>query len=246
MIKEILRTFIFFIGSIIYQRNNSKIIYYHDIHKDDFPCYTSMSTPLSLFDKHINIIHKKKYKIVDRITNFQKEIVIAFDDGFKGIWDNRSYFINNHIHPTIFIANDLIGTKGYLTKEQILELQQNGFIFQSHTFSHRPLTSLNEAEIDFELKESKCKLEEILSENVSEICFPQGLYNNLIRNKCNEANYTKMYSSIPGDYYEKNADGVIFRYFAQSLSPTQFSLMLKGGMKILRNHYWRLHKREMV
>ena len=66
------------------------MIFYHDIHAEKR--YTDMSTPIELFEKHIQIIHESGYKIVSEITQKHGQIEICFDDAFLGIYQNIEFF----------------------------------------------------------------------------------------------------------------------------------------------------------
>ena len=237
--KELLRTLILFFGRILYGNSHSKVIYYHDVHENEQDKYTDMSTPLSLIEKHISIIHKKKYCIVKCFDKPDKQIQIAFDDGFKGIYDNKDFFINKQIQPTIFVATSLIGKPNYLDLNEILELQELGFNFQCHSKSHCDLSKFNEFELVDEIIKSKKDLESLLNKEIDSICFPQGYYSDLVLRVCEDAGYKWFYSSIPGCFNKKNK--FVYRNFCQFASPLQFKLIINGGMLILKKHYKSLH-----
>jgi hypothetical protein len=56
------------LGKIKYNNRSSKVLYYHDVHEDGSIPETDMSTPMSLFKRHIEIIRSNGYDIVDVIT----------------------------------------------------------------------------------------------------------------------------------------------------------------------------------
>lgn len=227
------------IGAIIKNNRNSKIFYYHDVYHDNK--YTNMGTPLSLFDKQIQLIKNEKFKIVDQITQKENEIMLCFDDGFRGIWDNREYFIKNQIKPTIFIAVELIGKTGYLKENEILELASNGFIFQSHSYSHKSLTQLSSCEIRNELYNSKTELSKLLNKNVNEICFPLGHYSDEVQNISIEVGYKKLYTCIPGNYHDNIGKMLITRNIVQYSSIFEIKSILYGGLQMLKKRYLNRH-----
>lgn len=237
--KEIVKTILYFIGFIIFKNYKSKIIYYHDIHQNNEERYTDMSTPISLIKKHIDIAIKSNYKFVNTITKETGQIMITFDDGFKGIYDNQKFFISRNIYPTIFIAVELIGSKNYMNLEEIIELKNKGFKFQSHTVSHQNLTKFEETELIHELSISKKELSELLNYDVCELCFPQGYFSDLVIEKSFNIGYSKLYSSIPGTTTLNST--FIHRNCVQFVSPLQFKFIIGGGMKILQKHYINLH-----
>lgn len=237
--KELIRSALFFVGRLLYGNKQSKIIYYHDFYEGKR--YTDMGTSLSLLKQHLAIAEQCGYKIVDKITKPDGELCLMLDDGFRGIWDCRGFFYEKKIHPTIFIAKSLVGQEGYLTETEIKELSKHGWIFQSHTVSHTSLNDFGLDDLDFQLKESKSYLEELLGREVNEICAPQGKYSNWVCEHAYRLGYEVFYSSTPGNYYERLTDFsfVVTRNLCQSLTPFQFKLAVNGGYKIFQRVYFK-------
>lgn len=243
--KELIRTSLFIVGNLLFHNKKSKIIYYHDFYNKK--SYTNMATPLSLFKQHLAIAQKCGYTIVDTITKQEKELSVMLDDGFRGIWDCREFFYNEGIHPTIFIAKSLVGQEGYLTEEEIKELESHGWNFQSHTVSHTSLNNFTMEQLDYELEESKRYLEKVLGKPVKAICAPQGKYSNWTCEKAYRAGYDVFYSSTPGNYFERLTDFsfVITRNLCQSLTPFQFKMAINGGYKLFQKTYFKRRYRTL-
>ena len=238
-LKELIRTGLFVLGRLFYGNKKSKIIYYHDIY--DGSKYTDMGTPLLLFKKHLEVLSKCGYKIVPNIKDKTGEIVIMLDDGFRGIWDCREFFYEKGLRPTIFIAKTLVGKEGYLSEDEIKELATHGWFFQSHTVSHNGMNGLSFNQLDYELKESKLYLENLLGKQIDEICAPLGEFSNWVCEHAYRSGYNVFYSSTPGNFYERLTDFsfVITRNLCQSLSPFQFKMAINGGYKILQRVYFK-------
>lgn len=241
--KQIIKSIIIHLYAFFKGNRDSKIIYYHDVHKD--VQYTDMGTSLDLFKKHIEAIRKTGFEIVPKIKSQLNQIMICFDDGFKGIWDCREYFIQNKIFPTIFIAVDLIGKEGYLNIEEIRELQRIGFIFQSHTWSHKNLTKFTKEELNKELLGSKIELEKILGKSVTELCFPQGYFNDTVISVALESGYNTLYSSISGNYNTRIFPHTICRDLVQSYNDKLIIATIKGGCNIFQRRNITMHYRKI-
>ena len=69
----------------------SRIIYYHDLHRDGEEKYYKYSTPISLFIKHLSIIQELGFEIVNNITQPKAQIMITFDDGYRGIIQFKNF-----------------------------------------------------------------------------------------------------------------------------------------------------------
>ena len=218
---------------------DSKTIFYHDVAKDI--TYTDMTISLQLFQKHLEVIARRGFHVVTEISNAEREIQICFDDGFRGIWDCRDYILQQNWRPTVFIAVDLIGQPGYLTKDEILSLSANGVLFQSHTWSHNVLTDFHGKELEHEIKDSKTYLENMLGTSINELCFPRGIFSDEVLRCCQESGYTKLYSSIPGNYFDPVFPQVIRRNLVQFYSPSEVSSVIKGGLGMFDGRYKKLH-----
>lgn len=228
------------VGAFLLHSTSSKVLFYHDVHLPDQQ-HTPMSTAFEIFAAHIDMMRQEKYLIVEAISKKKHQVQICFDDGFRGIYDNRKYFIEREIYPTVFLAVSLIGTYGYLDRDEIVELQRLGFRFQSHAWSHVNLTLFDDRGLEYELTASKAYLEELLQCPVTEICFPLGYFSSRVYNACKKAGYYLMYSSIPGSYYSTEREGLISRQLLQSYSAREVKAVLSGGLQLFRHRYRRAH-----
>lgn len=57
---------------------------------------------------------------------------------------------------------------------QIKEMAENGISFGAHTVNHEVLTTLNDQELEFEIQESKLRIEERLGSIIYTFCYPHG------------------------------------------------------------------------
>lgn len=235
--RLLLRSIISLLGFIFHHNHDSKVVYYHDVSTQ----FTDMGTDYSLMRKHFEIIKECGYRIVPDIKEKQNEIMICFDDGWAGIYDYKDKFVKQGIYPTIFIAVDLVGKEGYLTVEQIKELYSIGFHFQAHTWSHQDLTSFDDKGLDHELLDSKLELEKVLGHSFEAICFPMGRFSNRVKEKSLAAGYEKLFSSLPGGYYDMEPDKMICRNCAQNASPREFKWMLNGTSIFFRRKLYGQH-----
>lgn len=236
------------ISSILHHNHKSKILFYHDIYtsvnykaSDANVC---MGTHLDMFKKQLEVISKEGYTVVPRISDREGQVAIMLDDGFRGIYECRQFFYDNSIFPTIFLAVELIGKEGFLTIEEILDLQAHGFIFECHSWSHKDLTIWNDEELKRELGESKKYLSEILNKEITEICLPIGYFNGHLLEQLKAYGYERVYSSIPGNYYEPTVGGMTSRNLVQFASPMEVKLMLRGGNEMIKKRYEKMHYKQ--
>ena len=239
MIDFIKKTLIYLNG-IMKNSKKSRCLFYHDIHKDNV--YTSMSTSVDVFKEHVKIIRSSGFSIVKEINDENGEILICFDDGWAGIYDNIELINKLEVPITIFVVTSFIGSNNYLNIKQIKDLNKNPLItFQSHTHKHLDLSLLTNDELIFELTESKKILEFICSREIESICFPKGLFSKSVVNIANNVGYTKQYSSLPGTYFDNFYLGVKKRDLVQFLSKYQLKSILRGGGDVLFFWYYIKH-----
>jgi peptidoglycan/xylan/chitin deacetylase (PgdA/CDA1 family) len=240
MIKQLLLKLFRQLSFSLNSDRHSKVLYYHDLHNDELIPRTSMSTPLSVFMMHLQVFGEMGFEIVTKITKPNDQILITFDDGFRGIWDVKEILLELNVKPKIFIITNFIDKPNYLQKEEIQEMQNMGFSFGSHTRNHLELNKLNSRLLVNELKFSKSNLEEILSSNVDELAFPRGKFSHHVCKEAFEIGYQKLYSTIPKPCFgEENGECYIGRYLVQNYSRNEISLCLGGGEKYLNSWYLR-------
>jgi peptidoglycan/xylan/chitin deacetylase (PgdA/CDA1 family) len=232
--KRKLKSLIFWLNALIHRDTSPKTVFYHDVSKS----YTSMGTPRELFWAHM-----AQLRVGD---------LVCFDDGFRGIWDERDTFKAQKIYPKVFLAVNLIGQANYLSWEEILILQRDyGFDFQCHTWSHQtligpyneevitPSEGRTDAWLKKELVDSKQELEARLGKPITELCFPVGYFSNDVILRCKDTGYERVWASYPGNRTEAYVQP---RCLCQNLSSFEFGLILKGGMNPLANRYLKMHK----
>jgi len=217
-------------GEKKFHNTASKVLYYHDVHADGEVPVTDMSTPMSLFKQHIELVKANGFEIVAEITQPEHQVMLTFDDGYLGIYKNRKFFEEHGLKPTVFIITAEIGKPNFMSATEILSLKKSGFIFQSHTHTHPDLNLCSPHQLKKEYLTSKEELTELLGNEVDSICFPKGYFNDQTIYLANLHGYNRLYASIPGNYFEKNRFNVIYRNLVQFSSPKDFKAILFGGL----------------
>lgn len=115
------------------------------------------------------------------ISKVHKPIFITFDDGYKNNLNAFNIFKKlktDHFKPlgTIFVISDFIGRPNRLSKSDLKMLSESGFVsIQSHTATHPDLTKIKNYE--YELMESKEKIQQITGKPVIALAYPYGNFN---------------------------------------------------------------------
>ena len=237
--------------SLLCRDDGPKIVYYHDIGNAN----TLMGTPMERFRAHVGMTKLEGWTFTANVPSRNRELMICFDDGFRGVLDARDFIVSEHLRPTVFIAVDLVGRPGYLTWDEILDLQEDGFIFQSHTWSHQtlagdmiresPIEERTDAWFDRELRRSREVLSDRLGHAIDSLCFPAGHFSDEVIRRAGEAGYRYLFASFPGKMPDRkfDSDGVIIvpRFLVQNSSNHDMKSILNGGMNPFKQHYIKQH-----
>lgn len=120
-----------------------------------------------------------------------RPVLITFDDGYVDNYTNAYPILKKYnLKATIFIVTGFVSKRrGYLTWDQLREMEKNGIMAQSHTVTHAPLPELSDERIREELVESKRQAETELGHPVEFIAYPTGMHDLHIVGIAKEAGY---------------------------------------------------------
>ncbi len=163
------------------------VVTYHHIDTREMsdPQFPFTITP-QMFEKHLLFLKQNGYTPISQEETIrtlqtgrsfvQKPVLLTFDDGHADNYTHLFPLLQKYQVPAlIFLITDNIGTPGYLTWQQVQEMQKSGLVaFGSHTCSHRRLRDLPEEEIVREITQSKKVLEEKLGVPAVSFCYPFG------------------------------------------------------------------------
>ena len=140
-----------------------------------------------------------------------KTVVITADDGYMSFYENAYPVLKKYNIPaTIFIIAGYIGRPGYLGWKELREMSDSNLItIGSHTRSHPwlPSVSVDDEKLRDELATSKEILEKGTGRRVDYICYPNGGFNDLIKEAAKKYGYKGAFTTNParrsaiGDIY---------------------------------------------
>ena len=124
----------------------------------------------------------------------EKPIMITFDDtrvdqfnigavemkkyGFKGVF---------------FIMTVAINRPGYMTKEEIKTLSDDGHVVAAHTWDHHMVTKYSGEDWNTQFVKPKAKLEDIIGKPVTDFAYPFGLWNTAAIPELKKSGYKMAY-----------------------------------------------------
>lgn len=109
-----------------------------------------------------------------------KSLVITFDDGHCSDVIAARELSHRHLLAAFFITWSRLGHPGFLSPDQVVELENRGFQIGSHGLAHVPLAKLSPEEIRRHLIDSKQRLESLLRKPVNPLAVPFGSYNDKV------------------------------------------------------------------
>ena len=164
---------------------NTTVLMYHSIATEK---NNKLRVPAEDFDKQMKWLHDNGYTALtpDELSACLsgakpfplKSVMITLDDGYADNYDNMYPAIKKYgLHATVFMITSKIGTDGFLSKAQLKEMNDSGYVsVESHTVTHPYLSDLNYQAQLKEMTDAKKTLEDILGKSVDYLAYPTGKY----------------------------------------------------------------------
>ncbi len=134
---------------------------YHRFEENKYP---STNIRIDIFKKHLEIIKNSKFEFYhpeDFENDFekpkkQKKILITIDDAFESFYENAWPILKkNKIPFLLFVSTEPVGKKGYMTWEQIKEIEKSEFgVIGHHSHSHDYLIDKEYQEFVLDIKKA--------------------------------------------------------------------------------------------
>ena len=155
-------------------------------HRFNEPKYPSTNIQMDIFKKHIKIIENLNTTFIDpsnlsnEISKVQKNksVLLTIDDGFTSFYKNAWPYLKNKKIPFIlFISTREVGKNGYMTWDQIREIQNSKIgIIGNHSHSHEYLVDLSNEKINYDIDKSIKIFKKELGHNPNYFSYPFGEY----------------------------------------------------------------------
>lgn len=212
------------------------ILVYHIVrpsYPSDSRAVRAIAHTPEVFDAQMEYLHDAGYHVVsfhELESHFKngiplpdKPIIISFDDG----WDDQFTYAFPVLEKykytaTFFVFTNPIGTKGFMTWDELRAMQKAGMTIASHSRSHPYLTRITDPKaLRNEISGSKQVLESRLGITVREFAYPFGQYNAAVMAAVTDAGYL----SARGDRYYRGEQAANRLYELDALNaPTTMAL----------------------
>ena len=114
---------------------------------------------MEIFKKHLEIIKNSKYNFLNpnefdskfKTSKSEKEVLITIDDAFESFYNEAwPYLRDNKIPFILFVSTEPVGNNGYMTWDQIREIDAVDFsLIGHHSHSHEYLIEETERKFHF-------------------------------------------------------------------------------------------------
>jgi peptidoglycan/xylan/chitin deacetylase (PgdA/CDA1 family) len=137
------------------------------------------------FENFVNYLLRYKvtfttFSLLNKNFNNKKNVILTFDDGIENHFLVSRVLDKLGIKGVFFINPFYLNKDGFIKKEQILEMVNNGHEIGSHSFTHVNLKKLDKKSLYDELKKSKNLIENIIQQDVISFAPPYGFYNEIV------------------------------------------------------------------
>lgn len=128
-----------------------------------------------------------------------RPVFITFDDGGASAYTPIAGMLEQHgWRGHFFITTDWIGTRGFVTAEQIRELHARGHVVGSHSCSHPiRMAACTRAQLEREWSESVRILSEIIGRPATVASVPGGYFSRAVAETASGAGIRRLFTSEP-------------------------------------------------
>ncbi len=165
---------------------------------------TNLSVSIQDFAAQLDLIKSRGFTTitfndVDAGNIPEKAIILTFDDGYSNFYENAYPELKKRdMEAVAYIISNFIGKDGYMTTDQILEIDKSGIEIGDHTLSHSDLSKISAEKEKNEVERSKVILEEILNKKLASFCYPSGKYNSEVMKIVESAEFKYAVTTKPG------------------------------------------------
>ena len=160
-------------------------------HRFDENKYPSTNIRMEVFLKHIQLIKSLGYEFINPLEfqkNFsspkdQKKILLTIDDAFKSFYEVAWPYLNKNKIPFIlFVSTEPVGNKGYMTWDEIKEVEKEKFtMIGHHSHSHEYLIEKSNQEFIEDIEKANRIFNNKLGYIPNIFSYPFGEYSEFMR-----------------------------------------------------------------
>ena len=182
------------------------VLNYHQVNDEK---HSALTLHVDQFREQMEYLHNQGYNTItlDQLYDYlengtelpNKPIVITFDDGYVDNYKNVLPILKEYnMKATLFMISDAANTPGFVSTEQMHQMEAGGFDIQGHTNHHKILTKIAPTELPDALLGGKTSLEGILGEPIEYLAYPGGFNDMLVQYVTKQSGYKMAFTVQPG------------------------------------------------
>lgn len=232
------------------------ILEYHMVQQEDPKDAYAYNVPVEDFQQQLDYLQEQGYTTIS-IRDYlrakkgllqlpEKPIILTFDDGYESNYKELLPILEERgLKATIFMVTNDIGKDGYLSWQQLKDMEKRGIEIGSHTANHLPLTGMSLDEAREEVKLSKLLMEWNGMKTIYTLSYPNGKYTTDLEQMLKEEEYL---AAVTGDAGLNTFDTDPYQLQRINITHPTFGLtefkwrLLKG--RIFAQLGWSQHKIE--
>lgn len=166
------------------------------------------------------------------VQDYDKPVILTFDDGYLDNYTELYPLLQKYnVKATVFIITSVMGVSPHsMTREQVKELSDSGLVsIQSHTQTHRELSTLSDDEQLHEIRDSKLDVVRMTGREPHVLCYPTGERNDTTLELT--AQYYNFGIDMNGGQYTTGDDPItVSRYYvSRYTSLDEFASMIANA-----------------
>ncbi len=144
-------------------------------------------------------LREAQFNAVLEVIRGRVGVCITVDDGNASDMEIVAPALRErNMGASFFVPVGLLGQSGYMSKSDVRQLAEAGFVIGSHGMKHLDWRKLNDDDLRCEVHDSRQILEQMIGRSVREASCPFGSYDLRVLRFLKQAGYRRVYTSDRG------------------------------------------------
>jgi peptidoglycan/xylan/chitin deacetylase (PgdA/CDA1 family) len=217
------------------------VLLYHSVPQADAAA-EGLAVPRELFRAHLEVIAaagRTPIGVGDLAAALRGEhplparpVTITFDDAYEDTPTAVELVLSYGLSASVFVTTGQVDRTAMIRRDQLeaLASESDRIELGAHTVSHPFLDELDLAQVEWEVRESKCSLEETIGRRVSTFAYPFGAHDRAVRAAVVDAGFSAAAAVKNALSHPEDDPFAIARWTVSAgTTPKQIARVLDGG-----------------
>jgi len=176
------------------------------------PGYVRYILPLDAFRKQMQWLHESGFRGLNVSESLTyppgPSVCITFDDGCEtDLLAAAPVLRELGFHATFYVTAGFLDSPGFLSSQQMRELDSKEFEIGCHSMTHPYLPDLSNSDLNHEIAEAKMRIEQILCHPIDHFSCPGGRYNGPVLAVAKQVGFKSVANS---DFHANTASSSVY------------------------------------